>query len=922
MTTIETFLPQDDHLYTCNENPEHRPEADTTDDDQSFISDMSLPEADEPMASIEQEHDHEEEESGGEPEPYNSTYTSRPSTFSSRALRRASGVTTTSLISSLPSELSVAFKPVLALTDDADARYTPRKERPPFRNPSSVRAMQMASPPPFTSFERDRLKGQYKLGTPSRSGRSETSGSVSRSQRQGSHRLGSHHGSHRESLALVQQSPRPAPASQQHYPLVLLHVTILPLQMPYDAEMMTKIAPEWLMENYRLLEEKLKDVVLIQRGLLIPHPKDEYELLKCGHFVGTEYSDEEDSDDDVRSVTDDGTGRQSRMSGGTVTGENVREEDGSFCHDCHRHLKKPGKGVGLGNKRWDIKIFAANGLMRAGAWAAAWSEMERVDVEILPWIPEEVRKALEKRNEEEEQKQVVQQQKAVEDAELKRKISMEIKRKVEEDRKRLKELDNETNEKKRLEEILAQKIEEAKEDLRIEIQAQSQVEFEAATEKLRQLEDELRKAQAKPLAELSPSPPPKLARAASGRCSNRTQSRGRSRPSSIPRTGRKNEIPLSTLLKNYILLLAKDPRNIALAVLSAFVAFLAMRVSRPSSGQLPVPSRSRILAEPHLVAPDSPFIVTMTATATETAVLTATTTMTQVQRVTRTATHTATIKETVRERPSSVRVASMASIRSSSASHKPQNSAAVDPVEEQPSVSVVAESVPKSFPVAVVVSSVSPASEVPVSSPSAPESSPSPIAEDATAQELSSTSVAIEEATTSSQDIPSLAASSTSEDSVVSVSTPEPPESRVGANAVLEEPSSETTVTEDIQEPAEEDPTPSAVFPIPGASIESSPSPEQSKTSAALNDAPEGPSEFTVSDEVPELPQKAPTSSVASPLVPELSIISDLPTPPSEETPASKLEHPDSVLQTSQLPSPPPSPPQSSPESVFSYPVS
>jgi hypothetical protein len=39
-----------------------------------------------------------------------------------------------------------------------------------------------------------------------------------------------------------------------------------------------------------------------------------------------------------------------------------------------------------GEKRFRIKIYASNGLMRAGAWAACWREMERVDVEIEPFV--------------------------------------------------------------------------------------------------------------------------------------------------------------------------------------------------------------------------------------------------------------------------------------------------------------------------------------------------------------------------------------------------------------------------------------------------------------------------------------------------------------------------------------------------------
>ena len=73
----------------------------------------------------------------------------------------------------------------------------------------------------------------------------------------------------------------------------------------------------------------------------------------------------------------------------------------------------PGKGRGSGSRRFDIKIYAANGLMRAGAWGAAWREMERVDVEIDVWMPKTVRRELDQemeREEEEHRNRMVQEE--------------------------------------------------------------------------------------------------------------------------------------------------------------------------------------------------------------------------------------------------------------------------------------------------------------------------------------------------------------------------------------------------------------------------------------------------------------------------------------------------------------------------------
>lgn len=151
---------------------------------------------------------------------------------------------------------------------------------------------------------------------------------------------------------------------------------------------MVRVMPEWLVENYKVLEEKLQDIILMRRGLLIPHPRDEYDLLeerileslelktprllKCGHFVPPD-TDTDESEDEVASVTDDCTGRGSRMSGGTLTLDHESHMDA--CVDCHRELKRPGKGVGAGRRRWDLKIYAANGLMREAAWTACWNDM-------------------------------------------------------------------------------------------------------------------------------------------------------------------------------------------------------------------------------------------------------------------------------------------------------------------------------------------------------------------------------------------------------------------------------------------------------------------------------------------------------------------------------------------------------------------
>lgn len=461
----------------------------------------------------------------------------------------------------------------------------------------------MSSPPllPTVETSRERLKGSYKLMTPSRSGRSETPVSKKSGSRRGSVR--EHH------------SPMPTPTPQQA-PLVLLHVTILPPQVPYSHDLMVRIMPEWLVENYKLLDEKLQDIILMRRGLLIPHPRDEYDvleerileslelktprLLKCGHFVPPEDDTDNGESDDEHSVLDDSNGRGSRMSGGTFTEEreNGHTRSDSMCNDCHHELKRPRQGVGAGKRRWDIKIYAANGLMRANAWAACWGEMERCDVEIQPWIPDDLRKTLEQRAAEEQEAEkrkhmyAVELQRQIQESTSKQKIAEEEAA----ERKRLEEvelqksfeaaaaalqrsIEEKAAEKKKFEEAIQTKIEEAKESMRLETEAKAEAEVTLLAERLRILEGALTAKSTS--AEARASLPP--VRAA--------------------------QIPLSTLLKNYLLVLLKDQRNFVILVLSALVVYLAMNMATA-----PPPQIASIAAEPSEMVYVEPVTVELTST--------------------------------------------------------------------------------------------------------------------------------------------------------------------------------------------------------------------------------------------------------------------------------------------------------------------
>ncbi|KFY11575.1 hypothetical protein V491_07154 [Pseudogymnoascus sp. VKM F-3775] len=255
--------------------------------------------------------------------------------------------------------------------------HTPSKvlNRPPFRTPSSVRAMQMSSPTPsvFSGSPTSRKRvNSSRLSTPNRL----------------------------QSSLTKHRTPTKFKAKEEH-PLVLLHVTVLPLHWQH-AHIMDTAPPDVLSkdllsvrESWKLLQEKLGDTVF-ERGVLLPHPQDSYEtleerlcaalelpmrprakILACGHYVGpsTSFSDSELSSSD----SSDSEDLDSVVSNSTKS---------LWCDICCRDVRfgKYDALPGRQKKSFKVKLFASNGLMGAGAWAACWREMERVDVEITPYV--------------------------------------------------------------------------------------------------------------------------------------------------------------------------------------------------------------------------------------------------------------------------------------------------------------------------------------------------------------------------------------------------------------------------------------------------------------------------------------------------------------------------------------------------------
>jgi hypothetical protein len=224
------------------------------------------------------------------------------------------------------------------------------------------------------------------------------------------------------------------------------------------------------------------------------------------------------------------------------------------CPDCEGHMRLPGKGVGSGKRRFDIKIYAANGLMRSGAWAAAWREMERVDVEIDVWMPEDLRRALDQEFQNEE------------DEEIKRR---------EREESILQRADAEIEALSRAnEDALAAREEAERARLR-------------AVERAEYMQREVNRLLAASV-DSTPTPMPELTFASTtkaltnSRHSSSVDSRRRSSTS-------QHDATLATLVRKALLLASRDPRNIALFGLSILVFLLALGLGRSPSG---VPSSS------------------------------------------------------------------------------------------------------------------------------------------------------------------------------------------------------------------------------------------------------------------------------------------------------------------------------------------
>lgn len=376
-------------------------------------------------------------------------------------------------------------------------------------------------------------------------------------------------------------------------PLVLLHVTLLPASHPhYSAQLLENVnAPSYVAENQRLVEEKLSDTVRT-RGILIPHPGEEYDLLEerlleslelcaprvlgCGHFYGGEGAKDMLVDEESDTVSESSFGSRERRS--VDSGSTAGDSESDVCPDCEHKMHLPGKGIGRGNRRFDIKIYAANGLMRAGAWAAAWREMERVDVEIDVWMPEDVRRQL--------------------DQELLKAEEEEVKRREQEE-SMLSRADAEI-----------EALSKANEEVMIAREEAEKARVKA-DEHAAQMQREVDRLLAAASTDSTPTPMPELNLTSKAVVHTRRSSGLDSRRRSTTH----DDASLATLARKALVLASRDPRNFVFFGLSFLVLLLAFGIKSSSVKHAgPTPILANIQPQTHHCAPYSLPISTTTIT--------------------------------------------------------------------------------------------------------------------------------------------------------------------------------------------------------------------------------------------------------------------------------------------------------------------
>jgi hypothetical protein len=350
-------------------NEEEDEEETVADEHEALAADA----ADEAGGDSSSQHDGTDEEVFSDKSPRSSIGSYDGSSESGKQTQVPDNITVTSR--------STRVSDISQYDEDKEESFIPTARgvpRPPFRTPSDVRALQMSSPAPS-------VLGSV-VGSP-RSNKRPPFPTVSR--------LGSPGPS-------VQYSPKnrtPTRFKTNEAPLVLLHVTLLPLRWMWGDEINAFDASEMSEEGravrdaWRMLQDRMGDTVL-ERGILLGHPQNDYEvleerllealdlpmrrrarILECGHYLGL--ANENNVGEDSESEDDYDT--------------RFHSEKRHWCNTCKCDIRFDSLGPG---KIFRVKVYASNGLMRAGAWEACWKEMERVDIELEPVIEPAVNEEL------------------------------------------------------------------------------------------------------------------------------------------------------------------------------------------------------------------------------------------------------------------------------------------------------------------------------------------------------------------------------------------------------------------------------------------------------------------------------------------------------------------------------------------------
>ena len=203
-------------------------------------------------------------------------------------------------------------------------------------------------------------------------------------------------------------------------PLVLLHVAMLqPTQAEYPDAILSKVLPRKVLNQYKATQATLFQKVgpvVRQRGILLRHPKGNFDglLESILSTLGLETHTDVSSDDEHygRSLgePDELDGQQCNGTGEPRNSEDWDSADSDdtacetycptpelsrksgqtqrTCSTCGRPRRRLRIQDSSHGNRYDVKVFAANGLVGPHVWEAVWREMERVDVEINVALPE------------------------------------------------------------------------------------------------------------------------------------------------------------------------------------------------------------------------------------------------------------------------------------------------------------------------------------------------------------------------------------------------------------------------------------------------------------------------------------------------------------------------------------------------------